>query len=183
MAGAFDRWNMRDDYTEERIDELERDLLGMSLTSVYSSAAVRRRHRRLEVLDRGRVRCRDGRYARGGRGEVTAVKEHIDSKGNEMAFVDLVYGPNHFVFSHFWAEFGELLQSHRPVLITGVKSTHNGRTGLRVESLPPDANGEQTPPIMDLAAYVELIGDEAEAEVAGTVYPEDWIGQDAVQTV
>jgi DNA polymerase III alpha subunit len=78
-------------------------------------------------------------------GEVTAVKEWIDKKGETMAFVDLAYGPNHYsctIFSHLYGEFAELIASRRPLLVTGEKSTHNGRVSIKVKGLPPDADGK-----------------------------------------
>jgi DNA polymerase III alpha subunit len=153
MSGACDRWGMRDRFTEEHIDECERDLLGMSLTSDVLDRAVPVRHRR-QLLDeptRSRWRRTTRRWRSPARS--TAVKEWIDKKGETMAFVDLAYGPNHYsctIFSHLYGEFAELIASRRPLLVTGEKSTHNGRVSIKVKGLPPDADGKVgLPPIMD----------------------------------
>lgn len=177
MAGAFDRWHFRDDFSEEKIDELERELIGISLTSVHSIQKYR------DVID-GRFWTEDEieNSPDGTRvavaGEVTGVKEHIDTKGNTMAFVDLSYGANTYnckIFSYMYVEFDELLKSRRPLMITGVKDTYEktGRMSIKVESLPPDASGESTPPIMDLSDYVEMLGDTEEDLAGDSVYPED----------
>ena len=92
MSGACDRWGMRDRFTEEHIDECERDLLGMSLTSSHSiaaySSAIEGRFWTEPEFDAEE----EGAWVTV-IGEVSAVKEHVDKNGATMAFVDLVYGP------------------------------------------------------------------------------------------
>ena len=175
MSGACDRWGARDKFTEERIDELERELLGMSLSSIYSIAQY------ASVID-GRFWTEDEVESAvdGTRvavaGEVAGVKQIIDSKGHEMAFVDLAYGANHYsitLFSYLWAEFKELINSRRPLMVTGEKNTHNGRVSIVAKSLPPDDSGESTPPVMDFQQYVEMIGDQDELLADDSVFPED----------
>lgn len=181
MSGAFDRWGMRDDFTEDRIDELERELLGMSLTSVHSIQKY------AGVID-GRFWTEDEVEAAPDKtrvtivGEVVGMKEIVDRKGNPMAFVDLAYGANQWsvtAFSYIWAEFEELVKSRRPLLVTGVKETYVNeekginRTSILVESLPPDASGDFTPPILDLGDYVAMLGDEQEDLMGDSVYAED----------
>lgn len=175
MSGALDRWGSRDKFTEERIDELERELLGMSLSSVYSIAQY------AQVID-GRFWTEDEvesvpdetRVAVAG--EVAGVKEILDKKGNEMAFIDLAYGASHYsitVFSHLWSEFKDLVNSRRPLMITGEKNTHKNRISIVAKSLPADDSGEITPPIMDFQDYVEMIGDQEESFANDSVFPED----------
>jgi len=175
MAGACDRWGMRDDYTEEFIDERERDLLGMSLTSVYSIAAY------ADAIE-GRFWTEDefDEASDGTRvavvGEVTNVKEYVDKRGGTMAFVDLVYGPNHYnctVFASLYEIYKDVIDSRRPLLVMGAKNTHNGKTGIRVESLPVLDDADFVPPICDLSTWVEMIGDESEQLAGDSVYPED----------
>jgi DNA polymerase-3 subunit alpha len=175
MSGACDRWRKRDGFTEERIDELERELLGMSLTSTYSIAQYQ------PLIDgkfwtEDEVDAADEGTPVAVAGEVAGVKEILDKNGNVMAFIDLVYGPNHYdctVFSYLYDEFKPLLQSRRPILVTGEKNTHNGRVGVKVKGLPPDADGEQTPPLMDFQDYVEMLGDQEEQLMEDSVFPED----------
>jgi DNA polymerase III alpha subunit len=175
MAGAFDRWGMRDQFTEEKIDELERDLLGMSLTSTYSIAQY------AHIID-GRFWTEDEVESATDEtpvavaGEVVGIKEHLDKKGNNMAFIDLAYGPNHYsctIFSYLYAEFKDLLASRRPLMITGEKNTYNGRVSIKVKSLPPDDQGEVTDCIMDFQQYVEMIGDQEELLATDSIFPED----------
>ncbi len=178
MSGACDRWAKRDRFTEDRIDEMERDLLGMSLTSVHSIAAF------ADVIE-GRFWTEDEFDAaeEGQRvtvvGEVVAVKDHVDKNGNIMCFVDLAYGPNRWsltVFASLYEDYGELLHSKRPILATGSKSTHKGRSSIKVESLPHVDEGEFVAPIMDLEMFVEMVGgvaDDAETDAMDSVFPED----------
>jgi DNA polymerase-3 subunit alpha len=178
MAGACDRWKRRDRFTEERIDEMERELLGMSLTSVHSIAAF------ADVIE-GRFWTEDEFDAaeEGQRvtvvGEVVAVKDHVDKNGNIMCFVDLAYGPNRWsltVFASLYEDYGELLHSKRPILATGSKSTHKGRSSIKVESLPHVDSSEFVAPIMDLEMFVEMVGgvaDDAEMDAMDSVFPED----------
>ncbi len=178
MSGACDRWAKRDRFTEERIDELERELLGMSLTSVHSVAAY------ADVVE-GRFWTEDEFDAaeEGQRvtvvGEIVAIKDHVDVKGNLMCFVDLAYGPNRWsltVFASLYEDYGELLHSKRPILATGAKSTHKGRSSIKVESLPHVDEDSWVPPLLDLAAFVEMVGgaaDDAEADAMDSVFPED----------
>ena len=172
MSGAFDRWQMRSDFTEDKIDELERELLGMSLTSVYSVEQY------ADIVE-GKFWTEDEFDAAPEDsyvavvGEVTALKEHIDRKGNTMAFVDLAYGPNHWsctLFSYIYAEFKDLLMSRRPVLITGVKNTYNNRSSIRAQAAPGE---DSIPPVMDLQDYAELIADVDEGLAQDSIYPED----------
>lgn len=181
MAGAFDRWGMRNDFTEERIDELERELIGMSLTSVHSI-------QKYAGVIEGRFWTTDQIEASpdGTRvtimGEVTGMKELKDKNGNDMAFVDLSYGPNEWnctFFSYLWVEYEELIKSRRPLMVTGVVETYINeekginRRSIKVESLPPDANGEWTAPIMDLGEYVGFFADVEEELAQDSVYAED----------
>lgn len=177
MAGAFDRWGKRNQFTEDKIDELERDLIGMSLTSVHSI------QRYASVID-GRFWSEDEVDASpdGTRvtitGEVTGIKEIIDKKSGTMAFVDLAYGPNQWsctMFSYLWAEYEELVKSRRPLLITGVVDTYDktGRRSIKVESLPPDADGDFVPPVLDLGDFVSMLADIDESQAADSVYQED----------
>jgi DNA polymerase-3 subunit alpha len=109
-------------------------------------------------------------------GEVTAVKEILDKKQNKMCFVDLAYGPNHYsctIFSHFFVEYEELINSRRPLLITGEVQTYKNRKSIVCQSLPPDNNGETVPPIMDLGDYIEMIADVDEGLAGDSIYPED----------
>lgn len=181
MAGAFDRWGMRNNFTEDKIDELERDLLGMSLTSVYSieqyADIVEGKFWSEEEFDAAPDGTRVTVV-----GEVTAVKEITDRKGGTMAFIDLAYGPNQWsctAFSYMYVEYDELINSRRPLLITGVKDSYTKpetgvtRTGIKIEGLPPDANGDIVPPIMDLQDYAEMIADVDETLAYDSVYPED----------
>jgi DNA polymerase-3 subunit alpha len=175
MAGAFDRWGARDIYTEEHIDECERDLLGMSLTSVHSIAAY------ADAIEGHYWSENDFDEAEDGTrvavvGEVCGVKEWIDSKGGTMAFVDLVYGPNHYnctVFASLYDIYKDLINSRRPLLVMGTKNTHKGKAGVRVESLPVTNDEDWIAPIIDLAAWVDMLGDEAEQLAGDSVYPED----------
>lgn len=186
MAGAFDQWGMRNDFTEEKIDELERELIGMSLTSVHSI-------QKYAGVIEGRFWTEDQIEAApdGTRvtvmGEVTGMKE-INSKNGPMAFVDLGYGPNNWnctMFAYLWAEYEELVKSRRPLMITGVVDTYVdeskgiNRRSIKVESLPPDANGDWTAPIMDLGEWVAMMADDAEQEYQGSIYPEDWLEPEA----
>lgn len=175
MAGACDRWRARDHLDEDLIDEKERDLLGMSLTSAYSIAAY--------------ADAIEGRFwteldfdaaADGTRvavvGEVAAVKEWEDSRKQTMAFVDLVYGPNQYsctIFAGLYEQYRDLIQSRRPLVVAGSKSTYKGRSSIRVEGLPVAHEEDYVPPIMDLATFADLVGDEAEQFVEDSVYPED----------
>lgn len=134
-AGAFDRWGLRDDMTEEKIDELERETLGISLTSHYSVMNY------CDVLD-ARVwpeddfdEALDGTRVTAG-GEVIGIKKIKDKKGKDMAFVTLSYGPNEWsatFFSHTYPIFKGLIESHRPIIVVGEKSTYNGRSSINVE--------------------------------------------------
>ncbi len=178
MSGACDRWKKRDRFTEERIDEMERELLGMSLTSVHSIAAF------ADVIE-GRFWTEDEFDAaeEGQRvtvvGEVVAVKDHVDKNGNIMCFVDLAYGPNRWsltVFASLYEDYGELLHSKRPILATGSKSTHKGRSSIKVESLPNADEGAWVAPIIGLEEFVEMVGgagDDAESDAMDSVFPED----------
>lgn len=178
MSGACDRWHKRDRFTEDRIDELERELLGMSLTSTHSIAAF------ADVIE-GRFWTEDEFDAaeEGQRvtvaGEVVAVKEHHDKNQNLMCFVDLAYGPNRWsltVFASLYEDYKDLLHSRRPILATGSKSTHKGRSGIRVETLPFNDPSDFVPPIMGLEEFVDMVGgaaDDAEVDVQDSVFPED----------
>lgn len=178
MSGACDRWGKRDRFTEDRIDELERELLGMSLTSVHSVAAY------ADVVD-GRFWTEDefDDAEEGQRvtvvGEVVNIKDHVDVKGNLMCFVDLAYGPNRWsltVFASLYEDYGELLHSRRPILATGAKSTHKGRSSIKVESLPHVGEDDWVPPIMDLSDFVAMVGgvaDDAEVDAMDSIFPED----------
>ncbi len=178
MSGACDGWKKRDRFTEEKIDEMERELLGMSLTSVHSIAAF------ADVIE-GRFWTEDEFDAaeEGQRvtvvGEVVAVKDHVDKNGNIMCFVDLAYGPNRWsltVFASLYEDYGELLHSKRPILATGSKSTHKGRSSIKVESLPNADEGAWVPPLMLLEDFVEMVGgagDDAESDAMDSVFPED----------
>jgi len=187
MSGACDRWAKRDRFTEDRIDELERELLGMSLTSVHSVAAY------ADVVE-GRFWTEDEFDAaeEGQRvtvvGEIVAIKEWTDSKGGLMCFVDLAYGPNRWsltVFASLYEDYGELLHSKRPILATGAKSTHKGRSSIKVESLPHVDASDWVPPLMDLSQFVEMVGgaaDDAEADAMDSVFPED-LGMETEESV
>lgn len=179
MSGALDRWGMRDELTEERIDEVERELIGMSLTSVHSI-------QRYASLIEGRFWTEDEVEASpdGTRvtlmGEVVAIKEHVDRKGQTMCFIDLAYGPNNWsvtVFSWLYAEYEELIKSRRPLMITGLRDTYvkkgSAQMSIKVESLPPDADGNWTAPILDIQDYIEMIGDVDEELAGDSVFPED----------
>jgi DNA polymerase III alpha subunit len=175
MSGACDRWGKRDEYTEDHIDQLERNLLGMSLTSVYSIAAyadaIEGRFWTEEEFESAEDGTRVAIV-----GEISNIKEHVDVKGNTMAFIDLVYGPNQWnctLFASMYAEYHDLIHSRRPLLITGAKNTHKGKMGLKVEALPCDDDGEWVPPIMDLSQYVDMIGDQEEQLASDSVFPED----------
>jgi DNA polymerase III alpha subunit len=179
MSGACDEWGLRDEFTEDHIDECERDLLGMSLTSIHSIAAY------ADAID-GKFWTEDDfdDASDGTRvavvGEVVGIKEHVAINGGLMAFVDLAYGPNRWsctIFANLYAEYKDLLGSRRPLLIAGTKNTYKGRSGIRVEALPSTADTEWVPPVMDLSAYVEMVGDEAEQLAGDSVYPEDLIEQ------
>jgi DNA polymerase-3 subunit alpha len=175
MSGACDRWGKRDQFTEEYIDEIERDLLGMSLTSTYSIAVY------ADVIE-GRFWTEPEFDSAGDGtrvavvGEVAGVKEWNDKKGNRMCFIDLVYGPNQYsctVFASLYEVYKDLIQSGRPLLVTGAKNTYKGRAGIRVESLPVYNEDEWVAPIMDLATFVEKFGDQEEQLANDSVYPED----------
>ncbi len=176
MSGACDRWGKRDRFTEEHIDELERGLLGMSLTSATSIAAysdaIEGRfwtEDEFDAEEEGAMVCVVG--------EVVAVKEHKDKKGNTMAFIDLVYGPNNWsctLFAGLYATYRDLIESKRPLLVTGTKSTHKGRASVRVEGLPENEEGVFTPPVMDLGDFAGMIMQDATAEHSSSIYPEDW---------
>jgi DNA polymerase-3 subunit alpha len=193
MAGAFDLWGMRRDFTEERIDVLERELLGMSLTSVHSiqrySSVIEGRFWTEEQVEA----APDGTRVTV-MGEVVGIKEHADTNGNMMCFIDLAYGPNQWnctVFSYLYAEYEELIKSRRPLMITGIAETYVNkdkgieRRNIKVESLPADAEGNLTPPIMDIEDYVAMIADIDESLASDSVYVEDlaeWRG-DTEQTM
>ncbi len=175
MSGACDRWGMRDRFTEEHIDECERDLLGMSLTSSHSiaaySSAIEGRFWTEPEFDTEE----EGAWVTV-IGEVSAVKEHVDKNGATMAFVDLVYGPNQWsctCFAGLYETFKDLISSRRPILVTGVKSTYNGRSSVQVQGLPAEDGGGA--PIMDLGSFVQLVGDQEEALAGDSVYPEDLV--------
>jgi hypothetical protein len=107
MSGACDRWGMRDRFTEERIDELERDLLGMSLTSTYSIAQYQ------SVIDGNfwtRTRSRWRRTTRRWRSPArsTAVKEMDRQERQRDGLRRPRLRPNHYdctIFSHLYGEF------------------------------------------------------------------------------
>jgi DNA polymerase III alpha subunit len=175
MAGAFDQWGKRDDFTEEHIDICERDLLGMSLTSVHSIAAysdaIEGHFWTEDEFDEAEDGTRVAVV-----GEVSEVKEWQDSRGGGMAFVDLVYGPNRYsctVFASLYDIYSDLINSRRPLLVMGVKNTHNGRAGIRVESMPVTNDEDWMAPIVDLGNYVDLLGDQEEQFATDSVYPED----------
>lgn len=181
MGGAFDKWGMRDDFTEDKIDELERHLLGMSLTSIHSiqkyANVIEGHFWSEEEIDASPDGTRVTIM-----GEVIGMKEINDKKGDKMAFVDLAYGPNRWsvtAFSWIWAEFEELIKSRRPLMITGIVDTYVNkakgieRRGIRIEPLPPDAYGDAMLPIMDLGDYVDMIGESEESLAQDSVYPED----------
>lgn len=175
MAGAFDEWGKRDQFTEDHIDECERDLLGMSLTTVHSIGAYAD-----AVTGRFWTEAEFDEAEDGTRvaviGEVAGVKEWTDSKGGCMAFVDLVYGPNRYsctVFASLYEVYQDVINSRRPLLVMGTKNTYNGKVGIKVEGLPVANDEDWIPPVMDLGMYVDLIGDEAEELAGDSVYPED----------
>lgn len=175
MAGAFDRWGARDIYTEEHIDKLERELLGMSLTSVHSIAAyadaIEGHFWTEDEFDEAEDGTRVAVV-----GEVSGVKEWTDSKGGTMAFVDLVYGPNHYnctVFASLYDVYKDLINSRRPLLVMGAKNTHKGKAGIKVESLPTTNDEDWMAPILDLKEYVSMIGDQEEQFADDSVFPED----------
>lgn len=102
----------------------------------------------------------------------------LTHNSNTMAFVDLAYGPNQWsctMFSYLWAEYEELVKSRRPLLITGVVDTYDktGRRSIKVESLPPDADGDFVPPVLDLGDFVSMLADIDESQAADSVYQED----------
>lgn len=178
MAGAFDRWGMRDEYTEEAIDERERDLLGMSLTSTYSlvqyADIIERRiwteDQIEEALDGTRVIVA---------GEVTRVDEKTDKRGGLMAHVDLAYGPDTWrctFFAGIYEAYAELLATRRPIMITGLKDTFNGRVSIRVQRPDKRDPGDQTEPdlpaVMDLQELADALADEAEELAADSAVPE-----------
>jgi DNA polymerase-3 subunit alpha len=175
MAGAFDQWGMRDQFTEEHIDECERDLIGMSLTSVHSMGsyadAIEGHYWTEEDFDAAEDGTRVAVM-----GEVSGVKEHVDKNQNTMCFIDLVYGPNQYsctVFASLYDVYSEIINSRRPLLVVGSKSTYNGRSSVRVESLPVANEDDWLAPILDLGMYVEMIGDQEEQYVTESIFPED----------
>lgn len=175
MSGAFDRWKMRDQFTEDKIDECERDLLGMSLTSIHSIAAyadaIEGHFWTEDEFDEAEDGTRVAVV-----GEVSAIKEHVDKKQNTMCFIDLVYGPHRYsctVFASLYEVYRDLIHSRRPLLVMGSKNTYNGRSSVRVESLPTTNDEDWMAPIVDLGMYVELIGDQEEQFVTDSIYPED----------
>lgn len=188
MSGAFDQWRLRDDFTEEKIDVLERELLGMSLTSVHS---IQRYADSIEgrfwTEDEVEAAPDDTRVTI--MGEVTGIVERVDVCGNDYAFVDVAYGPNTWnvaCWNYIWSEYKELLQSRRPLMITGIVSRYTnqekgivGRLSIKAEGLPESAAGDFFPPIMDLG---EFVGAEADYEEAAhdSIYQEDladWTGE------
>jgi DNA polymerase III alpha subunit len=136
-AGAFDRFGARDDFTEERIDELEREFIGVSLTSKLAITNY------ADVLD-PRIwteeefdsEIEDTRVTVGG--EVVATKEIVDKKGGKMCFVDLAYGPNEWsctFFSHIYPQYKDMIESRRPLIVVGKKNTYKDRSSVVVEEV------------------------------------------------
>lgn len=134
-AGAFDRWGMRNDYTEEKIDELERELLGVSITSHYSLTAY------ADILENRIWSEEEFEMAADGTrvvvaGEVIGIKEHIDKNGKVMCFVDLSYKTNDWsctFFASIYQTFKSLIHSKRPIFVIGDKSTYEGRSSITVD--------------------------------------------------
>lgn len=169
-AGAMDRWGRRDDLTEEKADELEREYLGVSLSTKYSAASY------ADVID-PRIHDEAAFDALGEdelvdvAGEVVGHKEWRDSKGGLMCFVDLAYGPNEWsvtFFSHAYARYHDLIHSRRPLFIKGRKNVYNGRSGVvpldaeQVEDEYGRPTGrwlEYVQPVEDLAKLVRGLRD------------------------
>lgn len=184
-AGACDRWGMRDDMAEERVDELERETLGMSLTSVYSIQQYANviegkfwTEEQVEsVPDGTRVTVM---------GEVVNIKPWQDSKGNTMAFIDLNYGSNNWsatIFARNLAEYEDVIKSRRPIMVSGEKSTYKGRVSIKVIALPTMEGQVYQPAIIDLGDYIEMMGLEAEELASDSVFPEDLIDEDGNPTL
>ncbi len=133
-GGAFDFQGLRDDLTNERIDEIEREVLGISLSSAYSvnnygDVLDPRIHTEAEF-----TAMHEGDRVQIG-GEITDITEHIDTKGNTMAFITVAYGNDEWsctFFSKMYKTYHDLLHSRRPVIILGNKNTYNGRSGINV---------------------------------------------------
>jgi DNA polymerase-3 subunit alpha len=177
MAGAFDRWHMRDDFTEERIDELERELLGMSLTSVHSIQQYAHVINEMYWTEDEVENAAEGTRVTI-MGEIQGVKEHRDKNGRIMCFLDMVNGPNAWsctVFEGDYRLFKDVINSRRPLHITGDKNTHKGRVGITVRALDydnDDPNNQYVPPIQDLGDYVEAMG-ALEERAQDSIFPED----------
>lgn len=134
-SGAFDKWDMRAEYSPARIDELEREYLGLSLTSPFAvnnyddvlRSRIWSEGDFEEALDGTRVTVA---------GEIIVLKEHVDKKGKLMCFVDLGYGSSEWsctFFSHKYESHYDLLHSHRPIIIIGEKNTYDGRSSIVVD--------------------------------------------------
>lgn len=109
-------------------------------------------------------------------GQFMTTNMVLTHNSNTMCFIDLVYGPHRYsctVFASLYEVYRDLIHSRRPLLVMGSKNTYNGRSSVRVESLPTTNDEDWMAPIVDLGMYVELIGDQEEQFVTDSIYPED----------
>lgn len=174
-AGACDRWQMRDHMAEDRVDELERETIGMSLTSVHSiqqyAQIIEGKFWTEEQVESAPDDTRVTIM-----GEVTNIKPWKQGNGRDMAFLDVSYGANNWsvvVFARDLSAYGDVIKSRRPLMISGFKSTRNGRVSIKPHGLEASAGDNWLDPIIDLAEYINLVGMEAEQYAYDSIFPED----------
>lgn len=132
-CGAFDAWGLRDEWTEQEKSVAEKELLGYSLagTDILQKHSGLIKEHCLEgpAFDK----ALDGEEVKVG-GEIVQVKEIVTKKGDPMAFVRLMFGPDQFEATFFpgqYAQFRHILSEGNAILVMGEKD--GSRSTVRVD--------------------------------------------------
>jgi DNA polymerase III alpha subunit len=135
-AGAFDCWNVREDWHPDEIDEGEREVLGVCLSQARNLMAY------VELIEE-RITTEpefdaapDGEGVTIG-GEIVSYRLIKTRGGKQMCFIDVQFKTNHWsctLFPDEWIEFGDLVKDGSPVMVRGRKDIRdNGKVALIVD--------------------------------------------------
>ena len=150
MAGAFDEFGARDQWSESEILTAENEILGIPLSKddlISDNSDVLDSYieteEELEEMPEG--------YSATIGGEITSVKTHNQKNGREMAFLEVSYMDNTWsvtVFADLWSRYRELIYEGSAVMIKCKKNLYRDETSYILDYCMP------------VSQFLEETGDE-----------------------
>lgn len=138
-SGAFDQFGGRDNYSKKEILEGETEILGIPLSKediVNDNVDLLNEYIEFEdMLD-----SKPLRYNATLGGEVERLSVVKTKKGDEMAFIDLVYLDNNWsvtVFNSQWLQYKDILYEGANIMVKGNKNDYNDNVSYILNYVMP----------------------------------------------